>query len=160
MLTKQDLPERKYHLITSNKKAFFDYEVSQTMEAGIVLSGTEVKSLRKGKCNLQDSFAGFKSKNNDDLFLFNVSISEYDFGNRENHEAKRPRKLLLHKKELIKWRTQVVEKGMSIVPLKIYFSGHLVKVEIALAKPKKNYDKREATKEREGKREVQRSLKS
>ncbi len=160
MLKKQELPERKYHLVTSNKKAYFDFEIIQTLEAGLVLSGTEVKSLRAGKCNLQDSYAGFKSKNVDDLFLFNLSISEYAFGNRENHDTKRPRKLLLHKKELIKWRSLAVEKSMTIVPLKIYFSGHLVKVEISLCKPKKRFDKREVIKERDGKREVQRSMKN
>ncbi len=159
MLAKQDLPERKQKIITSNKKAYFDFEIAQKLEAGIDLVGTEVKSLRKGKCNILDSHAQFKSKTNDELFLFNLQIPEFEFGNRMNHEPKRPRKLLIHKSEAIKWRTQVVEKGFTIIPLSIYFSGHLVKVEIGLAKPKKKYDKRETTKERETKRVIDRAMK-
>ncbi len=159
MLRKQDLPERKYKLITSNKKATFDFEVIKRLEVGIQLVGTEVKSLRKGKCNLQDAYVGFKRKDNDDMYAFNISIAEFEFGNRLNHETKRPRKLLLHRSEAVKWRTDVVEKGYTIIPTQIYFSGHLVKLEIALVKPKKNYDKRQVTKERETKREINRSIK-
>lgn len=148
--------DRKERLIASNRRARFDYEIISTLEAGIQLQGTEVKSLRQGKASLQDAYAGFRSHDSEELYLFNMHINEYAQGNRENHKPKRERKLLVHHREAIKLRTAVNEKGLTIVPLKVYFSGHLVKVEIALVKAKKKFDKRESTKLREQDREIHR----
>lgn len=151
---------RPFKLIMQNKKAYFDFEVIQKIEAGIVLQGTEVKSLRKSKCNLQDSYAGFLNKFSFELVLHNLQISEYEFGNYQNHSPKRTRKLLINNTEAKKLKIGITEKGYTIVPTQIYFSGHLVKVEIALAKPKKLYDKRETTKDRENKRDLDRIKKT
>lgn len=159
MLTKQDVANRPQKLIASNKKARFDYEIVQTLEVGISLQGTEVKSLRQGKCNLIDAYCGFQGKHDYQLYIFNLFIAEYDFGNRENHAPKRVRKLLAHRHEALKLRTNVIEKGYTLVPLAIYFSGHIVKLEVALVKPKKKHDKREVTKERDVKRELDRTYK-
>ena len=159
---KDNLPEykkRTYKLITSNKKAFFNYEIMNKIEAGIQLTGTEVKSLRRGKCSLQDSYCFFPSKENDELFCVNIHIPEYEQGNIYNHDPKRRRKILIHRRELIRWRTLVNEKAYTIVPTEIYFSGHLVKIEIALVKPKKLYDKRETVKKRDTEREIKRAFK-
>ncbi len=150
--------ERTEKLIAKNRKARFDYEIVQTIEAGIILQGTEVKSLRKGKANLQDAYAAFTNKDNNELYLINLHISPYDFGNRENHDPKRKRKLLLNSRELRKLRTSIAEKGITVVPLSLYFSGAFVKVELGLAKSKRKYDKRESTKEREHDREIQRKF--
>lgn len=151
--------ERNEKLIVKNRKAFHDFEIIQRIEAGIALQGTEVKALRAGKANLQDCYAAFPNKDNNELYVINMHISPYDFGNRENHEPKRPRKLLLNSRELRKLRSQVAEKGITLIPLSLYFSGAFVKVELGLAKAKKKYDKRESTKEREVKREIQRKFK-
>jgi SsrA-binding protein len=159
---KETLPEhrtRKYKLITSNKKAFFNYEIINKIEAGIELTGTEVKSLRRGKCSLQDAYCFFPYKDNDDIYVVNIHIPEYEQGNIYNHEPKRRRKVLIHKREQIRWRTLVNEKAYTIVPTEIYFSGHLVKIEIALVKPKKNFDKRETIKKREQNRDINRVMK-
>lgn len=150
--------ERTEKLIAKNRKARFDYEILQTFEAGIILQGTEVKSLRKGKANLQDAYAYFPNKNNNELYIINLHISQYDFGNRENHEPKRKRKLLLSARELKKIRTATAEKGFTIVLLSLYFSGAFVKAELGLAKAKRKYDKRESTKEREHEREINRKF--
>ncbi|MFN3195789.1 MAG: SsrA-binding protein SmpB [Chlorobiota bacterium] len=144
--------------ITTNRRAKYDYEIVNRYEAGIMLVGTEVKSLRENKCSLQEAYVGF-IRSSDDLFIMNMNIPEYSLGNRENHEPNRNRKLLLHKRELNKLRDSVNEKGMTIVPLSIYFSGHLVKLEIALAKPKKKFDKRESTKKKEVERDLRRKYK-
>lgn len=159
---KQILPEhrtRTYKLITSNKKAFFNYEIINKIEAGIELSGTEVKSLRRGKCSLQDAYCFFPYKDNDDLYVVNIHIPEYEQGNIYNHEPKRRRKVLIHKREQIRWRTLVNEKAYTIVPTEIYFSGHLVKIEIALVKPKKIFDKRETIKKRDQTKDINRVMK-
>ncbi|MCO5252157.1 MAG: SsrA-binding protein SmpB [Candidatus Kapabacteria bacterium] len=148
--------ERKQRLITSNRKARFEYEVVSTLECGIVLTGTEVKSLRTGRCSLQDSYAAIEVN---ELIIYNMHINEYDHGNRQNHIPKRDRKLLVHERELNKLRNAVNEKSMTLVPLSIYFSGHLVKVELALVRAKRKYDKRETTKKRETEREIRRSFK-
>jgi len=158
-----NLPEhrkRDYKLITSNKKAFFNYEIISKIEAGIQLTGTEVKSLRNGKCSLQDAYCFFPNKDNDDLYCVNIHIAEYEQGNIYNHEPKRRRKILLHKREQIRWRSLVNEKAYTIVPTEIYFSGHLVKIEIALVRPKKNFDKRETVKKRDTEREIHRVVKN
>ncbi len=151
---------RPFKMIMQNKKAYFDYEVIQKIEAGIVLQGTEVKSLRNGKCNLQDSYAGFTNKFSFELVLYNLQIAEYEFGNYQNHSSKRTRKLLINNSEARKLNIGITEKGYTIVPTQIYFSGHLVKIEIALVKPKKLFDKRETTKDRENKRDLDRIKKN
>lgn len=154
-----EILERQEKLITSNRKARHDFEIVNTIEAGIELKGTEVKSLRSGKANLQDAYGGYLHHDDDELYLFNFHINEYEQGNRENHKPKRARKLLIHKREAIKWKSAVNEKGLTIIPLKVYFSGHLIKVEIALVRAKKKFDKREATKKREQDREIRKKFK-
>ncbi len=154
----QEFKQRAYKKISSNKKALHDYFIVSKYEAGIMLAGTEVKSLRMGKCNLQDSYCFYPSKDSDDLMVDGIHISPFEQGNRYNHEAKRPRKLLLNKRELVRLRNAVNEKGMTIVPIEIYFSGHLAKLEIALVKPKKKYDKREVEKKKSSQKEIKRAL--
>jgi len=148
MATKPDAGEK---LIASNKKAFYDYFILQKAEAGVALTGTEVKSLRDGKANIKDSYVIFKDG---EAFLFNAHISPYSHGNLQNHEPERNRKLLLHRREIEKLREQVVEKGLTVVPLRLYFKGGKVKVEIAVVRGKKLYDKRETEKKRELDREA------
>jgi SsrA-binding protein len=148
MATKPDAGEK---LIASNKKAFHDYFILQKAEAGVALTGTEVKSLRDGKANIKDSYVLFKDG---EAFLFNAHISPYSHGNLQNHEPERNRKLLLHRREIEKLREQVVEKGLTVVPLRLYFKGGKVKVEIAVVRGKKLYDKRETEKKRELDREA------
>ncbi|MFA7326605.1 MAG: SsrA-binding protein SmpB [Candidatus Kapaibacterium sp.] len=148
----------KFKVITTNRRASYDYTLVSRYEAGIMLTGTEVKALRENKCSLQEAYVMFP-KNGDDLFIMSMTIPEYSMGNRENHEPTRTRKLLLHKREIKKLKDAVKEKGMTIIPLQIYFSDHLVKLEIALAKPKKNYDKRESTKTKEVERDLKRKYK-
>jgi len=143
-------------LICNNKKAYHDYFIEEKFEAGMVLKGTEVKSLRLGKANLNDSFALVK---NGEAYLHNLHISPYDFGNRENHDPDRMRKLLLHKKEIGKLFSKIREQGYSIVPLRLYFKMGMVKVEVGLAKGKKLYDKREDMKKKDMHRDVAAALK-
>ncbi len=140
-----------------NKKAFFDYEILERYEAGIELKGTEVKSLREGKANIKDAFVKFK---NGEAYLFNAYIAPYEQGNLFNHEPTRSRKLLLHKREIKRLMGKVQEKGLTVVPLKIYFNKRgKAKVEIALVKGKKKFDKRQTIKQRELDREAQRAMK-
>lgn len=143
--------------VCQNKKAFHDYSIEETVEAGIQLAGTEVKSLRDGKANLKDSYVLIK---NSEVFLFNCHISPYSHGNIMNHEPLRTRKLLLHRKEIERIRGKALQKGYTLVPLKIYFKGSFAKVEIGLAKGKRLYEKRETIKEREAKRTIERAMKS
>ena len=143
-------------IICQNKKAYHDYFIEETFEAGIVLVGTEVKSLREGKAQLVDSYAVFKGE---ELYLLNAHISPYSHAARDNHDPLRSRKLLLHKKELSRLIGKTAERGLSIVPLKLYFSRGKVKVEIGLAKGKKLRDKRETLKEKQMNKEVERELK-
>lgn len=138
-------------IICNNKKAYHDYFIEEKFEAGMVLQGTEVKSLRLGKANLNDSFALVR---NGEAFLNNLHISPYDFGNRENHDPDRMRKLLLHKKEISRLFSKIREQGYSLVPLRLYFKSGMVKVEMGLAKGKKLYDKREDMKKKDQKREM------
>ena len=145
-------------ILAQNKKAYHDYFIEDTFEAGIVLQGTEIKSVRKGSANLKDSFIRIK---NDEAFLENMHIAPYEQGNIFNHEPLRTRKLLLHKKEIFKLAKEVKEGGYTIVPTKLYFDkGSKVKVEIALAKGKKLFDKRQSLKEKDAKREVEKALKN
>lgn len=136
-------------IISENRKAFHNYFVEDKFEAGIMLKGTEVKSLREGKASLQDAYGLLKGR---ELFLLNAHIPPYKLGNRENHDPLRTRKLLLNRSELDKLWTKLEIKGYSLIPLKMYFKHGIAKVEIAIAKGKKSYDKREATKEKEVKR--------
>ena len=143
-------------IVANNRKAFHDYQVDEKLEAGLVLVGTEVKSLRNGRANLRDSYAG---EMDGELYLFNVHIPEYRGGNRFNHEAKRPRKLLLRKREVSRLLGAVQRKGYTLVPLSLYFNERgKAKVELGVAQGKKLYDKRQATKERDWNREKQRLL--
>ena len=142
--------------VATNRKAYHDYFIEETVEAGIVLQGTEVKSLRLGLANLTDSYAIVK---NEEMYLFNASISPYTHGNIANHEPLRTRKLLLHKEEIRKLTWKMSQKGFTLIPLKIYFVRGRAKALIGLAKGKKFYDKRETIKAKESKREVERVVK-
>lgn len=143
-------------VISTNKKAYHDYFIEATYEAGISLAGSEVKSLRLGNVNLKDSYAIIK---NGEVFLMGAHISPYDKGSYFNPEPRRTRRLLLHKQEIVKLRSKVNEKGYTLVVTKIYFKDALVKVELGLAKGKEGHDKRDALKEREQKRMIERVLK-
>jgi SsrA-binding protein len=143
-------------LIASNKRAFHEYHVLDKFEAGMELTGTEVKSLRDRGATLKDSYVIFKAG---EAFLFGAHISPYTHGNRENHDPERTRRLLLHRREIEKLESQVVEKGLTIVPLRLYFKGGRVKAEIAVVRGKKLYDKRETEKKREADRETAMAIK-
>lgn len=151
-----EVRERQQRLITKNRRAEHDFLVLQRFEAGIVLTGTEVKSLRENKCSIQDSYAAFPNNNSHEIYLINFHISPYSHGNRENHDPKRQRKLLLNLREANKLRIAIQEKGLTIIPLQVYFSGPFIKIEIGVVKAKHKYDKRESTKERETDREIRR----
>ncbi len=140
-------------VVANNKKARHDYHIIDTIEAGIALKGSEVKSIRDGKVNLQDAYARFKKG---ELWLIGMHISPYKQAAFEQPDPRRDRKLLLHKRELKRLFRQTEEKGVTIVPLKIYFKKHLVKVELGIARGKKQYDKRAAIAERDQKREMDR----
>jgi SsrA-binding protein len=143
-------------VIASNKKAFHDYFIDETYEAGIMLTGTEVKSIRDGKVNLKESFCRIM---NGEVFINNMNIAEYAFGNRENHEPTRMRKLLLHHTEIDKLIRLTEQKGLSLVPTKIYFKGNYVKLELGVGRGKKMHDKRETLKQKEANREMAKALK-
>ena len=143
--------------LISNRKAFHEYHILERFEAGIALQGTEVKALRSAKGNLKDSWVDI---NNGEAYLMEMHISRYSHGNRENHEEKRQRKLLLKKKEINKLQRIVQEKGLTIIPLRAYFKGGNIKIEIATAKGKKLYDKRETVKKRQADRDIARSIKT
>ena len=144
-------------IVAQNRKAFHDYFVEETFEAGMVLTGTEVKSLRDGKANLKDSYVIIKDS---EAFLLNCHISPYTHGNIMNHDPVRTRKLLLHRKEIIRLQGMAAQKGYALVPLKIYFKESRAKVEIGLVKGKRQYEKRESIKKKEADREIERALKS
>jgi len=149
--------KKKDRIAIDNRKARHDYQILDTYEAGIVLEGTEVKSIRAGKANLKDSYARVEKG---ELFLYNMHISPYEQGNRFNHEPKRTRKLLMHKHEINRLLGKTKEKGLSLVPLKLYFKSNKVKVQIGLARGKKLHDKRHALAERDAKREMERAHKN
>jgi SsrA-binding protein len=142
-------------IITTNRKARHDYRIEDTLEAGLVLQGTEVKSLREGKANLQDAYCTVQRG---EMVLLGCHISPYSHGNQFNHEPTRPRKLLLHRREIDKWDKALQQKGYTIVPLKLYFKDGYAKVEIGLARGKKLYDKRADIAERETKRRLDRIM--
>jgi SsrA-binding protein len=142
--------------IATNRKAYHDYFLEDTYEAGIALTGTEIKSVRAARVNLRDGFVILRNR---EAWLVNVHISPYDFGNRENHEPRRERKLLLHRQELRKLQSKVSERGWTIVPLRMYLKDGRAKVEIALVRGKRLYDKKDAIAEREADRELRRVIK-
>ena len=144
-------------IVSQNKKAYHDFFILDTYKAGIELKGTEIKSVRKGSVNLKDSFIRIK---NDEAFIENMHIAPYEQGNRFNHEPLRTRKLLLHKKQIKKLQKEVKENGLTIVPTKLYFNTSKLKVEVALARGKKLYDKRQDLKEKDSKRDIERALKN
>lgn len=144
-------------VIAENRRARHNYELLEFFEAGIELAGTEVKSMRQGKANLQDSFARIDSG---ELWLFNCHISPYDHGNRFNHDPIRKRRLLMHRKEIAKIKARMQEKGLTLVPLKMFFKRNWVKVDLALARGKHLYDKRESIAKRETKRQLDRLVKN
>ena len=143
-------------VITENRKARHDYTIEESFEAGIELKGTEVKSMRAGRANLKDSFAVIE---NGELYLYGMHISPYEHGNIFNVEPMRPRKLLMHKKEIMRLLGKTKEQGLTLVPLKAYFKKDKIKIELALAKGKKLYDKREAAAEKTAKREIEKAMK-
>ena len=148
----------QFKKVAVNKKAYHDYEIIEKFEAGMVLMGSEVKSIREGRISLKDSYVDIRSK---EAFLVSVHISPYTNASYNNHEPERERKLLLHKQELKKLDKKVKTRGVTVVPLKVFITGKgLVKVEIALAKGKAAYDKKQLIKERDIKREVSRELKN
>jgi SsrA-binding protein len=143
-------------VVARNRKAYHDYHIEDKLEAGIALLGTEVKALRDGRANLKDSYVMVKGT---EAFLFNCHIGPYRHGNIANHEPTRTRKLLLHRREILRLGVKVAQKGYSLIPLSIYFSGPRAKVEIGLAKGKRFFEKRETIKEREAIKEMARALK-
>ena len=140
----------------NNRKAKYNYQIFETIECGIALTGTEIKSLRSGKANIKDSYATVK---NSEVFLINMHISSYDNGNIFNHDETRTRKLLLHKKEILKLRDKITIEGYTLVPLKVYFVNGRAKVLIGVARGKKNYDKREDIKKKTIERELRSRIK-
>jgi SsrA-binding protein len=144
-------------VICQNRKAYHDYHIEETFEAGIALSGTEVKSLREGKANVKDSYVIIKDH---EVFLLSCHISHYSHGNIMNHDPLRTRKLLLHRKEINRLWGKTAMRGFTLIPLKIYFKGPVVKVEIALARGKKLFEKRETIKEKDARREIARAIRS
>ena len=150
------MPKGEGQLIAQNKKARHDYEIKETIEAGIVLTGTEIKSIRQRRINLKDGFVRIR---NNEAYLYNVHISNYEQGNIFNHDPIRTRKLLLHKKQIIKLLEIQKDSGMTIVPLKVYIKDGYAKVLIGVARGKKTYDKRHSLKEKDMKREMDRALK-
>ena len=143
--------------IASNRKAFHDYFIEDKYEAGIELAGTEVKSIRQGSVNLKDAFCAVKDG---EMFLYGMHISPYEKGNIFNKDPRRTRKLLLHRREIMKLHAKVQQDGYALIPLALYFSGPRVKVELALAKGKKLYDQREAAAKRDAKREIDRAMRT
>ena len=145
-----------YKLVANNKKAYHDYFIEDTYEAGIALSGTEVKSLRMGRCSIKESFIHIE---NGEVILYGMHISPYEKGNIFNKDPLRPRKLLMHRRQISKLVGQIAEKGYTLVPLKVYFTGSLAKVEIGLAKGKKLYDKRQDIAKKDQRREAEKDFK-
>ena len=143
-------------LIANNKKAYHDYFIEDTYEAGIELAGTEVKSMRMGKCSIKESFIQIE---HGEVFVYGMHISPYEKGNIFNKDPRRTRKLLLHQYEIRKIAAKIAEKGFTLVPLKVYFKGSLVKVEIGIAKGKKLYDKRQTIAKNDQRREAEREFK-
>lgn len=140
-----------------NRKARHDYFIEDTYEAGIELTGTEIKSIRVGNCNIKDSYAIIRNK---EVFLINMFVSPYKEGNIFNHKETRTRKLLLHKKEINKLEEKIEQQGLTLIPIKLYFKNNKLKVELAVCRGKNNYDKRETIKERDIKRSIEKQIKN
>ena len=149
-------PKNNTRLIAQNKKAFFDYFIEETIQAGISLLGTEVKAMRAGRCNLKESFVVFE---NGEAFISGMHVSPYEFGNVFNRDPLRKRRLLLHKSQINKLRGAVAKEGYTVVPVRVYLAGSLVKVDIALAKGKKQYDKRDTLAKKAQRREAEKDFK-
>lgn len=141
--------------LATNRKARFEYEILEELEFGVALQGTEVKSLRTGQCSIAEAYAFFRRG---ELYLMNATIAEYGHGNIHNHPPTRERKLLAHRRELAAWEQRVRERGVTIVPLSLYFKGSKVKLKLGLAKGKKQYDKRQTERERSDERDMRRAL--
>jgi SsrA-binding protein len=142
-------------MISVNKRARFDYEISETFEAGLVLQGTEVKSLRQGRVSLKDAYADVQDG---EMYLLHAHIDQYDQGNRFNHDPERPRKLLLHRQEIRRLIGKTQERGLTLIPTCVYFTRGRAKVELGLAKGRKHHDKREELKRRTAQRDIERAL--
>lgn len=151
------MPKGSGKVVAQNRKAYHDFTILDTIEAGIVLTGTEIKSVRKGKINIRD---GYVSIRNGEAFLQNVHISPFEQGNIFNHDPLRTRKLLLHKRQIANLTGEIKSAGMTLIPLKVYLKDGYAKILLGLAKGKKTYDKREALKQKDMKREIDRALKS
>ncbi len=145
-----------FRKILTNKRAFYDFEIIERFEGGIVLMGTEIKSIRNGQTSFKDSYIDVVKG---ELFVLNWMINPYDKGGYVNHEPERPKKLLLHKKEITRLAAKILQKGLTLIPLSLYFKGQHLKMEIALASGKKQYDKRDAITRREAQREMERAFK-
>ena len=151
------MAKEELKLVANNKKAYHDYFIEEKYEAGLVLHGTEVKSLRMGKCSIKEAFIRIE---NGEVFIYGMHISPYEKGNIFNKDPLRVRKLLLHKLEIRRLMSKIKEKGYTLVPLQVYFKGSLVKVEIGLARGKKLYDKRDDLAKKDAKREIDRAFKA
>jgi len=149
------MPSGGIKVIAENRKAFHDYYIEDRVEAGIILTGTEIKSIRNGRVNLKDSYARL---DNGEVWVHQMHISPYEQGNRFNHDPLRLRKLLLHRSEINKLIGKIQQQGLTLIPIKIYLKKGMAKVELAVGQGKKNYDKRQALAEREGKRDIERAL--
>lgn len=145
-----------YRLVLKNKKAFLNYNLVERFEAGIVLQGTEIKSIRNGKTAFKDSYLDIK---NGEIFVYNWDISPYDKGGYVNHDPNRPKKLLIHKREIMKLAGRVLQKGLTLVPVSLYFKGKHLKMNFALASGKKLYDKREQIAKKDAQREIEKDFK-
>ncbi len=150
-----DQKPEKIKVVYNNKRATFDYEILERFEAGLVLTGTEIKAVRENQVSLQQSFVQARD---DELWLLEANIAQYVHGNRENHEPKRPRKLLLHRREINRILTNLTQKGLTVVPTRLYLKGGRAKVEVALARGKRKFDKREDLARRDADRQVERAL--
>lgn len=149
------MPSEGIKVVSDNRKAFHDYFIEDRVEAGIVLTGTEIKSIRNGKVNLKDSYARV---NNGEIWVHQMHISPYEQGNRFNHDPLRPRKLLLHRSEINKLVGKIQLQGLTLIPIKMYLKKGMAKVELAVGQGKKNYDKRQSLAAKEGKRDIERAL--
>jgi len=148
----------KYNMktISFNRKAYHDYTILESVEAGIVLTGTEIKSIRAGRVNIRDAYA---HPQGGELWLYNAHIARYEAGSRDNHEPTRPRKLLLHRRQINELASKVTQKGFTLVPLKLYLKKGVAKVELGLVRGKKHYDKRESMASRQAERDMERAMK-
>ncbi len=155
MKTKTKQPQKQSGTIVTNRRARRNYDIIDTVEAGLVLTGTEIKAIREGRVNLSDAYG---KPENGELWLVNAHIAQYSAGSRNNHDPTRPRKLLLHKDEITRLSRQILERGLTLIPMRLYIKRHKAKVELAIAKGRKLHDKRRAIIEREREREAQQAI--